>query len=49
MIIILDKRDRTMLGTAETIAEARAIRAGRTDETVCEIVGPLAYHTRHMR
>lgn len=49
MILVLDKVSRDMLGVADTIKEAAALRKGREDETVCEIIGAASYIPRNGR
>lgn len=49
MIAILRKSDRALLAVADTIAEAREIRAGEAAETVTEIVGVAGYKPRIIR
>jgi hypothetical protein len=49
MIIVIDKKSRDLLGVADTLAEAKALRNGRMDSTQTCIVGQAAYQTRYMR
>ena len=49
MIIVLDKESRDLLGVADSIKEAKSLRAGRESTTTTEVIGDLAYHTRYIR